>query len=384
MSTAGKSPVRPLAVGGIAGLIVGCLIGWLAIGWWLWPVEYVGEASTYELNEAEKLQYVLAVADSYRSSQQVGVVQQRFNAWTTEEKVDALARVFADDQVQGKAPEAQQVAEMATELQRLEGWDPAAVTQAVDGVAAEYIERGAPDKAQAVSLFGSALGAPAAALPSASVSTPAPSAAEAEGPLAGSLGGLLRLLGVLLLVALLALAVVIFRRRQLVQRPAVESRKEVEWTGVGPPPLLQKTSSYSLGMDNFDESFAIETEDNEWLGECGMGISESLSGGTPRRVAAFEVWLFDKPNTRTVTKVLMSDFASSDETLRNKLSARGDPVLAAPGGVFTLETPALKVEARVVDMEYAEGTPAFGYFNSLKVSLSVHRKSEAGASKDTV
>ncbi len=74
-------------------------------------------------------------------------------------------------------------------------------------------------------------------------------------------------------------------------------------------------------MDNFDESFAIETEDNEWLGECGMGISESLDDGTPRRVTAFEVWLFDKPNTLTVTKVLMSDYANNNEALRNKLAS---------------------------------------------------------------
>jgi hypothetical protein len=130
-------------------------------------------------------------------------------------------------------------------------------------------------------------------------------------------------------------------------------------------------------MDNFDESFAIETEEGEWLGECGLGISESLDGGAPRRVVAFEVWLFDKPNTRTVTKVLMSDFASSNEALRTKLSARGDPVLATPGGTFALETPALAVKAQVVEMEYGEGMPAFGYFKHLKVSLVAYRKPEA-------
>jgi hypothetical protein len=137
-----------------------------------------------------------------------------------------------------------------------------------------------------------------------------------------------------------------------------------------PAPLLQKTGSYVLGMDSFDESFAIETEANEWLGECGMGISESLDERTPRRVAAFAVWLFDKPNTRTVTKVLMSDFANSNEALRNKLSSRGEPVLATPGETFILETPALTVKAKIVEMEYGEGTPAFGYFKSLKVALT--------------
>ncbi len=374
----GKSPIRPLAVGGIVGLIVGCLVGWLAIGWWLWPVEYVGDAYTYELNEAEKMQYVAAVADSYNLTKQVEVARQRFSVWTTEEKVSALAQLFVEDQTQGKTQEAQQVVALASELQRIEGWDPTLVSQVVDGVVTQYAEQGALGEAQSVSLFASALGAPAVSPPQVPVSTPEPSVPQARVPLGGTL---LRLCGVLLLVAVLILILLVLRRRRL-DRQVVAKKPEAEWTGVGPPPLLHRTSSYSLGMDNFDESFAIETEDNEWLGECGMGISESLGDGTPRRVVAFEVWLFDKPNTRTVTKVLLSDFASSNEALRNKLSARGDPVLATPGGTFTLETPALTVEARVVEMEYGEGTPAFGYFNSLKVSLTVHRNSEVGASSD--
>jgi len=196
----------------------------------------------------------------------------------------------------------------------------------------------------------------------------------------GSVGTLWRLCGVLFLIVVLFLVVLlILRRRQARKGPA---KAEVEWTGVGPPPLLQKTSSYTLGMDNFDESFAIETEDDKWLGECGVGISESLGEDTPRRVAAFEVWLFDKPNTLTVTKVLMSDFAYNDEGLRSKLSARGEPILATPGATFTLETPALTIEAQVLEMEYGDGMPAFGYFNNLKVSLTVHLKPGADVSGD--
>jgi hypothetical protein len=141
-------------------------------------------------------------------------------------------------------------------------------------------------------------------------------------------------------------------------------------------------STYSLGMDNFDESFAVETEDDEWLGECGMGISESIGEGTPRRVVAFEVWLFDKLNTRTVTKVLMSDYANSNEALLNRLSARGDPVLATPGETFTLETPDLSVNARVVEMEYAEGPPKLAYFETLRVQLTVHRKADTDINSD--
>ncbi len=57
-------------------------------------------------------------------------------------------------------------------------------------------------------------------------------------------------------------------------------------------------------------------------------------------------------------------------------------MLATPGGTFTLETPDLIVEAQIVEMEYGEGTPAFGYFNSLKVLLTAHRKPETVSSSE--
>jgi hypothetical protein len=382
MSVTGKSPIRPLVVGGVAGLVVGCLIGWLAIGWGLWPVQYVGDAYTYELNENEKSQYVAAVADSFNLTGQVEVARQRLNGWTVEEKVNALARLFADYQAQGKMQEAERIADLAAEMQRIEGWDPVLVGQQASLVASQFSQEGATDKAQSVSTFASTLGGAADAPPPASVASPAPSVPQAQIPVVGRVGNLLRLCGVLFLVLVFVLLLLFLRRRRRGKRPVVRKTAEAEWTGAGPPPLLQKTSNYNLGMDNFDQSFAIETEDDEWLGECGVGISESLGDGTPRRVTAFEVWLFDKPNTRTVTKVLMSDFANGNEALRNKLSARGDPVLAAPGGTFTLETPALTVEAQVVEMEYGDGSPEFSYFNNLKVSLTAHRRSDAGTSSE--
>jgi hypothetical protein len=368
--------IRQVSVGGVIGLIIGVLIG-LLIGWRLWPVEYK-EAYTYQLVDQQKEQYVAAVADSYNLTKQVGVAQQRFEGWTTEEKVSALAQLFADDQAQGKAQEAEQVAELAAELQRAEGWNPTVVNQILGQIASNYAKQGETGKAQAVSLFAGALGS-SVAPPQVPISTPVPSGTQAQIPIVGNVRTLLGLCGLLLLLLVFVLSVLILRQRGLGRQPSVE-KAEVEWAGAGPAPILQKTSSYTLGMDNFDESFAIETEDNEWLGEFGMGISESLDGGTPRRVVAFEVWLFDKPNTRTVTKVLMSDFTYNNETLRNKLSSRGDPVLVTSGGTFTLETPALTVQAQIIDMEYGEGTPAFGYFNNLSVALTVYRKSEANIS----
>jgi hypothetical protein len=369
--------IRQVSVGIVIGLILGVGIG-LLIGWVIRPVEYE-QAYTYQLVDEEKQQYVAAVVDSYNLTKQLGVAQGRLNTWTPEEKVTEFTRLFAEYLVDGKTQEAQQVAALAAELQRVEGWDPAAVSDAANQVASQYTDSGELNRAQAASQFASEL--TGAVSPSAQVPTPAVSEPSARLPIIGD-ARLVAVCAVLLLaLGLIALILIFSRQRRAKERLAAE-KAVPEWAGTGPPPVLQKMSSYALGMDNFDESFAIETEDSEWLGECGMGISESLDDGAPRRVAAFEVWLFDKPNTLTVTKVLMSDYANNNEALRNKLASRGEPVLATPGGTFTLETPDLIVEAQVVEMEYGEGTPGFGYFNNLEVMLTVHRRSETDVGSD--
>jgi hypothetical protein len=356
------------------------ITGWLLIGWVIWPVQYVGDAYTYELNDEAKSDYLAAVVDSYNLTGQIDTARQRLNTWTVEEKVAGLAGLFAGYQAEGRLQEAARVADLARQLQQAEGWDPGAVRQEAGQLAEQYADDGQTERAQAAALFANELGA--------SVTPPAAGAGaegpESQAPLLADVGLLLRVCGVLLLLLVLVLAVLILRRRRPRRPAAVPVAEEPGWVGTGPAPLLQRTSKYSLGMDNFDESFAVETADDEWLGECGMGITESLGNDTPRRVAAFEVWLFDKLNTRTITKVLMSDYANSNETLRNKLASRGEPVLATPGETFTLETPDLTVNAKVLEMEYGEGTPAFGYFENLKVLLTVYRNSESTAGEDEV
>jgi hypothetical protein len=374
MRQTGSSPLRPLLVGAIAGLIVGLLIG-LLIGWVIYPVQYVGEAYTYELSPSEKLDYMAAVVDSYSLTGQLDVVQQRLSRWTTQEKLDTLAMLFATYQADGRMQEATRVVDLSKQLARADGWSSQIVSQQTGQLVQEYTQQGALAKAQAVSLFASELGASALAPSAAS-----PQPVEPAG--ITNVGLLVAICGALLVLAVLVLAALILTRGRRPRQRPVTREPEAEWPGAGPQPLLQKMSAYSLGMDNFDESFAVETEDDEWLGECGMGISESIGEGSPRRVVAFEVWLFDKLNTRTVTKVLMSDYANGNEALMNKLSARGDPVLATPGETFTLDTPDLSVDARVVEMEYAEGPPKFGYFETLKVQLTVQRKPAAGTSSD--
>jgi hypothetical protein len=141
------------------------------------------------------------------------------------------------------------------------------------------------------------------------------------------------------------------------------------------PPMVQFMASYKLGDDLFDDSFSIDSPAGEFLGECGVGISESIGVGDPKKVAAFEVWLFDKNDIQTVTKVLMSAHAFLDEAIRQRLAAKGEPVLAEAESESILETQTLRLTARVVDIEYGNGAlPEHSFFDHLVLELAVHPK----------
>jgi hypothetical protein len=137
-------------------------------------------------------------------------------------------------------------------------------------------------------------------------------------------------------------------------------------------PLVQFMSSFSLGDNAFNESFGIESPSGEYLGECGAEISDVIVVGEPKKVTAFEVWLFDKNDYQTLTKVLMSEHAFSDPNIRERLAAKGSPVLAVPHGQTVLETQTLRMVAHIVDMSYGDGIlPAQSYFDRFVVELSV-------------
>jgi hypothetical protein len=139
--------------------------------------------------------------------------------------------------------------------------------------------------------------------------------------------------------------------------------------------MSQFMTTYMLGDDLFDDSFSIDSPTGEFLGECGVGISESIGVGEPKKVTAFEVWLFDKNDIQTVTKVLMSEHAFSDDKLRTRLSAMGDPFLVQPGMETELETATLRLVARVVDMAYGSGaSPTDSYFERITLELAVWQK----------
>lgn len=166
--------------------------------------------------------------------------------------------------------------------------------------------------------------------------------------------------------------------RVSVQRAAAEQKTDFSAAGEKPP-VGQYMSTYILGDDLYDESFSIETASGEFLGECGSGISETIGVGDPKKVTATEVWLFDKNDIRTVTKVLMSRHAYNDEAIRTKLAPKGEAVLAEPGMVTTLETQTLRVQVRIIDLQYGAGAlPPDSFFERITVELAAWPK-EGGA-----
>jgi len=136
--------------------------------------------------------------------------------------------------------------------------------------------------------------------------------------------------------------------------------------------LGQFVSEYVKGELDFDTSFGIESPGGEFLGECGMGITEFIGEKEEQRVSAFEIWLFDKDDTRTVSKVLVSEYVYRDPAMRAKLSAKGELVVGREGESVELETASLKMVAQIMASKYGESgeLPDRSFFSRFTVKLN--------------
>ncbi len=328
----------------ILTLLVGLGVG-LAIGWM--TVEFKPNASD-----------VAAAADSYALNNDLDLAKARLRGLSQAELETIFARLIRDKTAANQTFEAQRLTSLAQAL----------------GVKTTSVVVGTPPP--------TALGTP---MPS---GTPTP-------PSAGGLGGLIgNLLPVILLLLVAALilgggALFLFRilpawraaRARGIQpsEPAASSLAARARAAVTPPPppttapggLGRFVPTYNLGNDNYDTSYSLETSRGEFLGECGMGISETIGEGKPDKVTAFDLWLFDKADVRTVTLILMSEYAFNDQALRTKLATKGEAVLAEKGKTLSLETPSLAISAQIVELVYATN-PAFptnSHFQKLIVEI---------------
>jgi hypothetical protein len=157
-------------------------------------------------------------------------------------------------------------------------------------------------------------------------------------------------------------------------REAAKNKTNFESLGVAPP-ITQNMTTYVLGDDLYDESFSIDTPSGDFLGEYGVGVSETIGVGEPKKVTALEIWLFDKNDIKTATKVLMSTHAFNDAGIRGRLEAKGELIQVEAQKQITLETETLQLLATVVDLQYGDGSmPDKSYFERVTLELAIWRK----------
>lgn len=331
-----KQTKNPL-VTGVVGLVIGAIFGLVILGWWLFPVEWT-DANPSDLVESSQYDWInMAIAEFSLTGNQV-LASERYNE-LGEEKGLLLANA-------------------GNNLESVNAEQYAAFVVAVEPLNATNVVLGTPP----VPVEGT----------------------QANG---NQLTAFLPIICGVLVAVLAALAIFFILKRlgsrQTSKQPVDQDTPE---ESVVPPvtshsptysetPITQFMSTYRIGDDLYDDSFSIDSPDGEFLGECGAGISEPIGVGDPKKVTAFEVWLFDKNDIQTITKVLMSAHAFKDDAIRNRLSAKGEPTLVSPGEEITLETQTLQMVVRIVDLAYGEGPlPSESFFERMVLELSVWPK----------
>lgn len=337
----------------LAAFVLGLVIGLVVLGWYVFPVDWT-DATPGQLAPQYQEAYVRGVSELYAFTGNGQMVQQALGGWagdvTGEEVACSMAAAATDP----------------AERARLE-----ATAAVVNGVGCAAVGE-----------------------------IPAPETDE-EGGGGGLPSWVLPALGLLLLLGLVVGAIfwLMNKRNQETEASvSVDSMYDEDMERGAYPsaatymaasggddvttvPIARFHTTYTYGNDAYDDSFSIENASSEFLGECGVGIAETIGGDIPKKVTALEIWLFDKRDIRTITKVVMSDHAFFDDALKAKLAPKGEPVLAREGETIVLETASLIINADITEMQYGSdnGQPPQSYFDRITISLSAWAKEESGA-----
>jgi len=107
---------------------------------------------------------------------------------------------------------------------------------------------------------------------------------------------------------------------QAVEMSRKRRKTNFEQLGLAPP-ITQTMTTYVLGDDLYDESFSIDTQAGEFMASTVWVCLKPLACD-PKKVTALEIWLFDKNDIKTATKVLMSKYAFNDPAIRARLEQK--------------------------------------------------------------
>lgn len=360
-----KNPV----VVGVIGFIIGVIFGLVVLGWWLWPVEWTN-ANPEDMMPEEQSEYLRMSIEAYGYSGDGEQAQLQYSrlgedALVAMESIEINpenmdAKLLLDYKAAVSAPSSMpEEGETEPETEATLSAEEILLPEVEEGSQVEetLVEEIEPEESESKSLLGTFW--PVVCL-------------------------------VVIVIGAAGVVLFILRGRGSQEpQPQLEPDEgelppdEVPWEEYTTPPeegneeplVSQFMASYQHGDEMFDDSFSIDSQTGEFLGECGIGISETVGVGDPKRATAFDIWLFDKNDIQTVTKVLMSHSAFNDSELRQQVAAKGEPVLVEIGGRTTLETQTLNMIAEVVDMTYGEGAvPQESFFERLIVEFRITKK----------
>lgn len=319
----GVDKIRAFAIPAMGlAFLVGLLLGWLAIGWWLWPVDWT-DADPWDLRAAHQERFLALVAKDFAQARNADQAREALAGWDNETLADLLAAMQ------------DQTSSLETRRQLAE------LTSALSLPQSE-----------------------AATLPESEASPTIPALSSRLVTVCGTAGGVL-----------VAAVLIIFAASTRPWESLAKGAQRVLPTmTVTEPELLSShfATIYTQDQDDYADYFPIKAPNGEFLGECGLkGIGGIPDRGTPRRVTALEMVLLDSLAHRTETRILMSRYAYEHPALRRELMTRGELVLVEPGTEVLVETDHLHMRATVTDMEYADQEPAEGVFQRVVTDLDV-------------
>lgn len=328
---------NPLIVAG-ASFSVGIILGWMVLGWLVFPVKWE-DASAEFLRKDLQVDYVEMIVDSYNLRADMDLAMRRL-----QELGEAAPQIMAEVAANPVDELSQLGIQILQQQYGVGGGIILNPTNGDDGAQPE--DTGEPSNTPTYLLI-------------ACVAT-------------FILGGALVLIYFIRMRQKAPKEQTAFMKAQELTRQADKTDYEARGES---PPLAQWMTTYLLGDDLFDDSFSIDSAVGEFLGECGVGIADTIGVGDPKRVSAFEIWLFDKNDIQTVTRVLMSNHIYTDEASRDRLAAKGDPILANVGTEIVLETETLQMIVRIIDLGYGEGAlPDQSFFDQVTMELAVWAK----------
>ena len=357
----------------------GLLVGWLLLGWVIWPPP-AKNAIPAALGANARLDYLALVADSFATNGNINVVRQRLQGFDLDQTARDIGELANRSEAVGLGPQAARLRNLGAAIAR---GDIGPVTTGAGA-------------AGAVATAGASGAGAAAKAAATAIATAAPSGAASSSATSSS-----RIPTDWIIIAafgLLTAALVVWAwQRWSLRRAATPSfpTSRAPYTAppsspapsAGPPPasVVQpadggplyvslnqpaRISYLSDGSENadlriFDAAAAGQTK--TVIGQVDLRVAEILRPDPNELPAALELRLFDRRAARTVAAVLVSHDAYVDPTARQLVSTLPNNVVKPAfdvsriGRVIVLETRNLRLQAEVVDVQFAPGLryPAF-------------------------